>query len=99
MSYERVCAYRKVVPEFRLPEIKLPTFLNTGVLWNACVVDTDDVEKYNQMVEIIFNLSDVDFSYLDKEMILTELAYDVVTVHRTFNPFITAFKNSMHFFG
>ena len=98
-DFEKLMRYRKAKHEFHIPEIKLPYFLATSELWNRCIQDTDDVQKYEQIVDIIFKLPYADFTYLEKEMIVTELAMDIIVQRRNFNPFLHALKKGQHYYG
>lgn len=69
-----------------LPPIKLPNFLKSLQKWNKAIKDTDEMIKFQQIIDIIYDLEN--FTLEEKKKICLELAWDIIVEHDNLNPLI-----------
>ena len=76
LLYKEECYYTK-------PDIVVPNFLNTDYKWNKCVMETETLQQYCQLIGQITN---ADLEYEEKCNIMFHLTTDITMYHRQLIP-------------
>ena len=67
--------------EFKLPQCRLPHFLDSATKWATCVYETNDLHRWSALMQKIESYSPMYVSEDEVEHIIRCMAEDIVYMH------------------